>query len=198
MKYLLTIFLASAIAVSSASTFPQVSFLDSAVPPAIMPIIGINLSWGTNINVTVWQAYSLNPSAGWMVDTDTNVCGYKIYLGQASRCYATVIDVHCTTGWPLNQLPLTNGGVYFACVTAYDPTVTSSFQTYGTSNWQPALQGESAFSNEAVFTNNPIWTVRTNLTATGVFMPMTGAQMLFKTSNTNGILTTNKVTASYL
>lgn len=64
----------------------------------------------------------------WDPNTESNLAGYKVYYGHASRMYATPIDVGNTTAYTLN---VSEQGTLYIAVTAYD-----------------ALQNESDFSNE--------------------------------------------------
>ena len=70
----------------------------------------------------------------WNPSTATNIAGYKIYYGAASRTYTNVVDVGNLTNATISSL--ISGTTYYFAATAYD--------TY-------AL--ESDYSTEAVFTN---------------------------------------------
>lgn len=85
--------------------------------------LGIFLSLG-------WVSSSLAQDVrlGWGASPDSDVAGYKVYYGLASRTYTTSINTGKTTSYTLSGLAT---GTYYFAVTAYD------------------LSGnESAFSNE--------------------------------------------------
>ena len=69
--------------------------------------------------------------AHWLPSISTNVAGYCVYYGTASRVYSTRIDCGLTNCVTITNLPAPDPGFYFA-VTAYD-----------------ASTNESVFSNEA-------------------------------------------------
>lgn len=80
-------------------------------------VLGVGVSW--------------NPSL-----SSTNVTGYKIYYGTASRNYNTIIDVGNNTNGIINNSNLSPNKVYYVAVTAYNST------------------NEADFSDEAIWTNN--------------------------------------------
>lgn len=76
---------------------------------------------------------------GWSPNSETNLAGYKIYCGTASRVYAEPVDVAMGTTVGTDMVlgsvtGLTAGQSYFCAATAYD---TDGFQ--------------SDFSNEVTF-----------------------------------------------
>ncbi len=84
------------------------AFLMFCSTPAALAQTGIRLAWDPN--------------------SESNLAGYKVYYGRASRTYGTPIDVGNTTTYTLN---LSEQGTYYIAVTAYD-----------------TLSNESDFSNE--------------------------------------------------
>ncbi|HMJ90625.1 MAG TPA: Ig-like domain-containing protein, partial [Candidatus Acidoferrum sp.] len=60
------------------------------------------------------QAASLE----WNPNSETNLAGYRVYTGEATRGYTSVVDVGNTTQFPLNSL--TPRKTFFFAVTAYD------------------------------------------------------------------------------
>jgi hypothetical protein len=57
-------------------------------------------------------------SLAWDANTETNLAGYRVHIGQASRAYDTVIDVGKVTSYTVSGL--LDGRVYYFAVTAYD------------------------------------------------------------------------------
>lgn len=53
----------------------------------------------------------------WNANSETDLAGYKVYHGTASRTYGPEIDVGNVTEW---LIPTTLEGEYFFAVTAYD------------------------------------------------------------------------------
>ena len=165
-------------------TVASVSFLSKGLPVYRQ---GIIVSWGTNINMTIWSITSLDTSAFvtliWTPSSDTNVVSYKLYQGTNSGQYTVTLDAS-------NALSLVAGGLSFGTTYYFAASATDN-QGY-----------ESVFSNESSYTTppQPQWQAMTNLTATEVFIPCnwSNPMLLFRTSNTNGILTTNKATPVYL
>lgn len=68
------------------------------------------------------QAYAGSLSLAWSASTSTNVGGYKIYYGTASKTYSANVDAGDVTSFQLNGL--TAGKTYYLAVTAYDTTGT--------------------------------------------------------------------------
>lgn len=54
----------------------------------------------------------------WDPNTETNLAGYCVYIGVASRSYDTNINVGIVTNWPI--VNLRTGVLHFIAVTAYD------------------------------------------------------------------------------
>ena len=76
----------------------------------------------------------------WDPNSESDLGGYKVYYGTASRTYGTPIDVGNVTTYPLAGL--TQGQTYFITVTAYDQS-----------------KNESSYSNEVSgVATNPIQT----------------------------------------
>ena len=101
--------------------------------------------------LTASQLHAAEPQLSWSAPTtnadDTplsDLAGYKVYFGVASRTYGPPIDVGNTTTYPLTGL--TDGTQYYIAVKAYD--------TSG---------NESTFSAEVPFPDN---TLVANFTAT--------------------------------
>lgn len=69
----------------------------------------------------------------WQPTGDTGVAGYRVYVGELSRSYTSVVDVGNNTAFSLNTLA--PGRTFYFAVTAYD-----------------AQQGESGFSDEVSYT----------------------------------------------
>jgi hypothetical protein len=57
-------------------------------------------------------------SLAWDANTESDVAGYKIYYGTASRSYGAPVNVGNVTSYVLTGL--TPGQVYFISATAYD------------------------------------------------------------------------------
>jgi hypothetical protein len=81
------------------------------------------------------QLFAAEVRLSWGANTDSDLAGYKIYYGTASRSYDTAVYVGNTTAYTLSGL---SPGTYYFAATAYD--------TSG---------NESRFSNEAVLTLRP-------------------------------------------
>ncbi len=54
----------------------------------------------------------------WMPNTDSDLAGYKIYVGTASGVYGTPVDVGNVTTYTIGNLKV--GSTYYFAVTAYD------------------------------------------------------------------------------
>ena len=54
----------------------------------------------------------------WSANTDTDLAGYKVYVGMASGVYGAPIDVGKVTSYVVSNLPL--GNTYYFTVSAYD------------------------------------------------------------------------------
>ncbi len=72
----------------------------------------------------------------WSPDTGTNIAGYKLYYGVASRTYTYTNNVGNVTNATVSSL--TSGTVYYFAVTAYD-----------TSGLESAYSAEVAYTNPA-------------------------------------------------
>ena len=88
----------------------------------------------------IWVAVIIIPAAvaqnsiklAWDPNTESNLSGYKVYYGSASRVYVASIAVGNVTNYTLN---VSQTGTYYIAVTAYDN-----------------LQNESDYSNEVTTT----------------------------------------------
>lgn len=76
------------------------------------------------------ELFAADAVVSWDPNTESNLAGYKIYVGTASQTYNAPIDVGNVTAWTVSGLSV--GATYYFAVTAYN--------TAGT---------ESGFSNEA-------------------------------------------------
>ena len=57
-------------------------------------------------------------SLTWIGNTETDLAGYKIYVGTQSGTYGAPIVLGKVTTYQLNNLAI--GTTYFFCITAYD------------------------------------------------------------------------------
>jgi hypothetical protein len=80
-------------------------------------------------------AYATGVRISWQENTESNVAGYKVYYGNASRNYDNVIDVGDVTAVEIGDLENTT---YYFAITAYDDA-----------------GGESDYSEEIVATLAP-------------------------------------------
>jgi hypothetical protein len=96
-------------------------------PSSHSPVIIISILLSTLILSPFASAAQLN--LVWDSNTESDLAGYKVYYGMASKAYGSPINVGKVTTYTLTGLP--SGQTYFVTVTAYD-----------TSN------NESGYSNE--------------------------------------------------
>lgn len=75
---------------------------------------------------------------GWAANTETNLAGYKLYYGAASRTYTNVISLPLTAFTGTYVTNLTGTNAYYFSVTATN-----------------SIGSESDYSNEAVFIAPP-------------------------------------------
>src|SRR5436190_1285221 len=68
----------------------------------------------------------------WSPNSESDLAGYKVYYGIASRSYSISIDIGKQTTY---TIPALNAGIYYLAVTAYDTS-----------------RNESTFSKEATAT----------------------------------------------
>jgi hypothetical protein len=78
------------------------------------------------------NVYSAQATLSWNPNSESDLAGYKIYYGNASRTYHTNVDVGNVTSYTVSSLE--EGKMYFFAATAYD-----------TSN------NESGYSNEVSY-----------------------------------------------
>ena len=62
--------------------------------------------------------YSAQATLSWNPNSESDLAGYKIYYGNASRTYTTDIDVGNVTSYTIYEL--IEGDTYFFAATAYD------------------------------------------------------------------------------
>ncbi len=79
----------------------------------ILTILLSSQAWAQGVNLT------------WRSNSESDIAGYKVYWGQASRFYSAMLDVDMDTTFTLTDLPR-NGKTYIA-VTAYDITHNESY-----------------------------------------------------------------------
>jgi len=82
--------------------------------------------WAASITIS-WQAPTVNADGTALTDLE----GYKVYYGTASRGYSSSVDAGYTTSYQINDL--TEGSTYYFAITAYD-----------------AIGNESGYSNELI------------------------------------------------
>ena len=72
------------------------------------------------VSLTVGSGTSTANSATltWIANTETDLAGYKIYVGTQSGTYGAPIVLGKVTTYQLNNLAI--GTTYFFCITAYD------------------------------------------------------------------------------
>ncbi|MGH7258108.1 MAG: fibronectin type III domain-containing protein, partial [Nitrospiraceae bacterium] len=63
----------------------------------------------------------------WSLNTDTDLAGYKVYVGTASGVYGAPIDVGKVTSYVVSNLQL--GNTYYFTVTAYDVSSNESLHS---------------------------------------------------------------------
>lgn len=68
-------------------------------------------------------AFAESATLSWAPNTDSDLSGYKIYYGTASRRYETPINVGKQTAYTLTEL---GPGTYYFALTAYDTSGTES------------------------------------------------------------------------
>ncbi|MHC4269004.1 MAG: fibronectin type III domain-containing protein, partial [Planctomycetota bacterium] len=83
--------------------------------------------------ISTTNVYSAQVMFGWNQNTESDLAGYKIYIGPSSGNYNNVNDVGNQTNYTIQNLIL--GQTYYVAVTAYD-----------------ALNNESSYSAESVYT----------------------------------------------
>ncbi|MBW2581115.1 MAG: fibronectin type III domain-containing protein, partial [Deltaproteobacteria bacterium] len=92
------------------------------------------------------NAYSAQVTLTWDPNTETNLAGYKVYCGTASRDYDVTVDVGSQTSYTLSNLE--EGKTYYFAVTAYDTSGNeSNFSgevSYDTANADPVNQAPVA------------------------------------------------------
>jgi hypothetical protein len=62
------------------------------------------------------HAFAFDVTLAWDAKTETNLAGYKVYFGDASRSYGTPIDAGKNASFTVTGL---SAGVYYFAVTAY-------------------------------------------------------------------------------
>ncbi|OPX98104.1 MAG: hypothetical protein A4E58_01041 [Syntrophorhabdus sp. PtaB.Bin006] len=77
---------------------------------------------------TFGPAYSAEVTLAWDRNAETNVKGYKIYYGTASRDYNLFIDVGDATTWTVPDL--NEGATYYFAATAYNDSQPPAESTY--------------------------------------------------------------------
>lgn len=73
----------------------------------------ISAATSTNSTTTVTMA-----TLSWLPNADTDLAGYKVYVGTASGVYGTPVDVGNVTSYTAGSLK--TGTTYYFAVTAYD------------------------------------------------------------------------------
>ncbi len=63
----------------------------------------------------------------WMPNTDSDLAGYKVYMGTSSGLYGTPVDVGNVTTYTAGNL--TVGTTYYFTVTAYDQSKNESLHS---------------------------------------------------------------------
>jgi hypothetical protein len=76
-----------------------------------------NQTRSTGVTVTVSNA-AAEVTLAWDANTESNLSGYKVYVGDASGVYTRTIDVANITSFTVTRLQ--RGHVYYFAVTAYD------------------------------------------------------------------------------
>jgi hypothetical protein len=78
--------------------------------------------------LTPGAAYPAEATLAWEPNTESDVKGYKIYYGTASRDYNLFIDVGNTTTWTVADL--NEGTTYYFAATAYNDSQPAAESTY--------------------------------------------------------------------
>lgn len=99
--------------------------------------VAIFVSW---LLILTTYIYADTTVLSWFVNAEPDLAGYKVYYGNKSRSYTTVIDVGNVNSYELNELDTLSN--YYLAVTAYD------------SNYH-----ESTFSTEVAIINDSTLTV---------------------------------------
>ena len=73
---------------------------------------------GLAMIVSVDNGHSAQVSLAWDRNTETDIAGYRVYYGTASRAYNWFVDVGNTTTFTVTGL--TDGATYYFAATAYD------------------------------------------------------------------------------
>jgi len=82
------------------------------------------------------EAQAANVQITWNANSDTDLAGYKVYYGTASKTYGAPIDVKNVTSYTLALTPATAATYYFA-ITAYDTSGNESAKSAEVSLFVP-------------------------------------------------------------
>jgi len=101
--------------------------------------------------ISITNSFAAQITLTWDTSTADDIAGYKIYYGNSSRNYNSIVDVGNQTSYKISDL--VDGNTYFIAVTAYDINGNESGFSKETSN-VASLSGNN--SPVLPFVNNQI------------------------------------------
>ena len=107
--------------------------------PFILPIILIASLLFSVFLILTWpsgMALAADITLAWDHNSESDLAGYKLYLGTSSRNYTHVVDLGMTTQYTIRNM--VDGTVYFFTLTAYNQKGFES--SFSNEVWYPPIE----------------------------------------------------------